>query len=185
MVAFNPRGDHFIPPPVPLGRWGSAPPDFSSLLSLHHCKEEVGLGGWEMCGSRAWLVVSLWLSFLFATQRESFPSPERVVSGRQGIGAAKCSRPIPKQSLWAEGWAVVGAMAIAETLLCLTFKEESQMCGSRAWLVGFLLLLFFCRVKRKAAECRAAVSEGGRVGEEALEGEEPSSICSFGLEAVG
>ena len=159
MVAFNPRGDHFIPPPVPLGRWGSAPPDFSSLLSLHHCKEEVGLGGWEMCGSRAWLVVSLWLSFLFATQRESFPSPERVVSGRQGIGssemlptdskawslvekgsgAAKCSRPIPKQSLWAEGWAVVGAMAIAETLLCLTFKEESQMCGSRAWLVGFLL----------------------------------------------
>lgn len=22
MVAFNPRGDHFIPPPVPLGRWG-------------------------------------------------------------------------------------------------------------------------------------------------------------------
>lgn len=66
MVAFNSRGDHFIPPPVsqaavlealrrgrgepfrspvPLpysGRWGSAPPDFSSLLSLHHCKEEVG-----------------------------------------------------------------------------------------------------------------------------------------------
>ena len=120
MVAFNPRGDHFIPLPVPLGRWGSAPPDFSSLLSLHHCKEEVGLGGWEMCGSRAWLVVSLWLSFLFATQRESFPSPERVVSGRQGIGssemlptdskawslvekgsgAAKCSRPIPKLGLW-------------------------------------------------------------------------------------
>ena len=89
MVAFNPRGDHFIPLPVPLGRWGSAPPDFSSLLSLHHCKEEVGLGGWEMCGSRAWLVVSLWLSFLFATQRESFPSPERVVSGRQGIGSSE------------------------------------------------------------------------------------------------
>lgn len=65
MVAFNSRGDHFIPPPVSqaavlealrravgtvsksgslpyLGRWGLAPPDFSSLLSLHHCKEEVG-----------------------------------------------------------------------------------------------------------------------------------------------
>lgn len=101
MVAFNPRGDHFIPPPVPLGRWGSAPPDFSSLLSLHHCKEEVGLGGWEMCGSRAWLVVSLWLSFLFATQRESFPSPERTVSGREGFGS---SEMLPTDS---KAWSLV------------------------------------------------------------------------------
>ena len=95
-----------------------------------------------MCGSRAWLVVSLWLSFLFATQRESFPSPERTVSGREGFGssemlpidskakslvekgsgAAKCSRSIPKRSLWSS-----------------CGRESPQMCGSRAWLVGFLL----------------------------------------------
>lgn len=95
-----------------------------------------------MCGSRAWLVVSLWLSFLFATQRESFPSPERTVSGREGFGnsemfpidskakslvekgsgAAKCSRPIPKLGLWSS-----------------CGRESPQMCGSRAWLVGFLL----------------------------------------------
>lgn len=32
---------------------------------------------------------------------------------------------------------------------------------------------------------QAVVLAGGRVGEVALEGEEPSSICSFGLEAAG
>ena len=108
MVAFNPRGDHFIPPPVPLGRWGLPLLIFLRFfLCIIAKKKWVGRVGnvWikgvaccfslvklSLCNSKRKLSESRADSLWSRRVREQRNAPDRFQSevfGREGFGSSE------------------------------------------------------------------------------------------------